>query len=161
MGLTRQHIQLKVWKRSKSNQVKAMPKCGRLNSWRHLAINSMFLSIPAAFASSNLVMCKHDILKQNLLCAQCNDMHMCFVLQTVKNGCWRTVFRSNWTAKAIHWTQSIFWVWTSTFGNNYIKIGNKDTKRKKHTNAHLNFSHLPPRIQVRFSVILEDDGHFR
>lgn len=71
-------------------------------------------------------------LKQNLLSAQCNDMHMCFVLLTVKDGveglCLPVAEQPKLRALD---TNCILRVWSSTFGTNFIKDGNEETKRKQ------------------------------
>lgn len=84
------------------------PKCHSLNFWTHfiLPVNTMHLSVRATSASANPVTCTG--LKQNLLHAQHSDMHMCFVLLTVRGDveglCLRisrAVFKgSSWAAKA-------------------------------------------------------------
>lgn len=56
-------------------------------------------------------------------------------------------------------TNNILRVWSSTFGNSFIKEGNEETQEK--TDADLIPSHLLTKTQVRFSVRLENASHFR
>lgn len=56
-------------------------------------------------------------------------------------------------------TNNILSVWSSIFGNCFIKEGNEETQGK--TDGDLIPSHLLTRTQVRFSVRLEDASHFR